>query len=163
MTLTALRVACLSAVVLFSAEASPQLPEIQLDFGTKGGKCAGINLDKSLEKWGTILRMGDWDIDIRCGMPDNLDKIGYIGYTIYNPITKRGVMFINPSPKMKGDRDTVVLHELIHPLIGNFKASNSEFVEEQLVQLLVPLVAGNKQSDTNPCPETPLHKQAEER
>lgn len=163
MTLTTFRVACLSAALLFSAEASPQLPEVPLDFGTVGGKCVGINLDKSLEKWRAVLRMGDWELEIRCGMPENLAKIGYIGYTIYNPLAKRGVMFINPDPKMKENRDMVVLHELIHPLLGNVKAANSEFVEEQLVQLLVPLVAGKNKPVETPCQEPPINKPAEER
>lgn len=145
------RAVILTTALLFSNEPATEPQRIQLDIGTKGGRCVGTDLDKSLEKWVGVLRMQDWILEVRCGMPEQLAQKSYVGFTMYNPITRKGIMFINPDERMKEPRDIVVLHELLHPLLNNSSSAKSEFVEEQLVQLLTTIIA--KKDHGYPCPD----------
>ena len=137
---------------------SKDMNAMDLTHLNEGGRCAGTNLDKSLEKWQKALRLQDWEIHVYCAMPPVVKdtNVGLSGTIVEQ---RKAFVFINPSPSMKEDRDEVVLHELLHILVANDETKHDKTTQEQTVLVLSDLVYGTYKKAPVMAPIVPCEKQ----
>lgn len=90
---------------------------------------AGVHLDI----WQQRLKLSDWDIELSCQPFSNMP--GAYGVTEWKVEQRRAKIWVNAQTDKK-DPEEVVIHELLHLVIGEMKAADSAMIEEQTVWLL---------------------------
>ena len=89
----------------------------------------GVHLDI----WQSRLKLNDWDIQLSCASYSRIPIA--LGVTEWMPEERRARMWINTESDKK-DPEEVVIHELIHLVIGETRVANSVLIDEQTALLI---------------------------
>ncbi len=105
------------------------------------------DLDELVKKWAPILRMQDWDFNIRYARHHEFPEPVPAGMVHYL-LTKRDVVIkilepgdFAPTWRPAMDIEVAVVHEMLHPYIALFFEGNTEQLEQFIHSMSMALVS----------------------